>query len=257
MKLLRYLFIFAFLFILPAGKLHAQLDVKDSVVSCGGVAFSYALQDPAADMADRFGLSSAVGAAGWYKTKKNLLFDLRWSYIFGKDLRQGEVLDSILTSDGHLIDREGKIADIREFERGFTLQCGIGKIFNNIHGLSPNPNCGIILSGDFGYMQHKIRIYDNGARAPQLAGDYLKGYDRLTGGFAVTGFLGYWYMSKSRYVNCFFGVEATQAFTHSLRSWDFETMAPDTKKRNDELFGFRVGWNILIYQRSARSYYLN
>lgn len=70
----------------------------------------------------------------------------QWGFIFGKSLRGQNPLDSISTSDGHVIDKEGKAADVRIFERGFTLSISAGKIFNTF--LSPNKNSGLLLTGD-------------------------------------------------------------------------------------------------------------
>ncbi|GAB4146253.1 MAG: hypothetical protein Fur0041_20670 [Bacteroidia bacterium] len=191
--------------------------------------------------------------AGFYKTKQNFVYGFSWSYLFGDKIYESGVLDSISTSDGFVIDREGKMGDIRKFERGFTLSLTAGKIFSQY--LSKNRNSGPIIWGGVGYLQHKIRIYDNGARTPQLSGDYLKGYDRLTSGLMLTEFIGYWYMSNNRYINFYAGFEFMQGFTKSRRSWDYDLMRRDTQNRIDLLSGFRVGWNILLYKRASKQYY--
>jgi hypothetical protein len=231
----------------------AQQSVKDSVISCVGFGFSYAPQMPGGDLANRFGNNSNVGVSFWGKTHKNYWFGLQWNYLFSQNLKETGVLDSIATSDGSVINKEGKYSDVQLYQRGFAVYLTAGKIFSK--GLGPNPNCGIMLTGSAGYIQHRIRIIDNGSLTPPLSGDYLKGYDRLTGGLLLQEFLGYWFMSKNRRINFYGGFECTQGITRSLRSWDYDLMTADTKQRLDLLWGFRVGWNIPIYRRPARDYY--
>ncbi len=225
----------------------------DSIVPCFSLSLSFAYQFSGGDLQKRFGTNSNVGSSLFYKTKQNLFFGFQWSYLFGDQLRGENPLDSIMTSDGHVIDREGKYADIRMFERGFTLGLSGGKIINSF--LSPNKNSGILLTGGIGYLQHKIKIYDNGARAPQLTKEYLKGYDRLTSGITTSEFIGYWFMSKNRYVSFFGGFEFIQGFTKSRRSWDYNLMRADTEKRMDLLSGMRIGWVIPLYKKNASNKY--
>lgn len=225
----------------------------DSITPCFTLQFSYALQLPGGDLVHRFGLNSNAGIALSYKTQKNFIYSASWSYLFGKDLRGENPLSIISTSDGFVIDKEGKSADIRMFERGFTLGLSGGKIFNGF--LGRNKNSGLMLTGGVGYLQHKIKIYDNGARSPQITKETLKGYDRLTSGLMITEFVGYFYLSKNRYVNFYGGFEFNQAFTKSRRSWDYSLMRADTEQRLDLLSGFRVGWVLPLYKSTARTNY--
>ena len=227
--------------------------MKDSVMSTGFISATYGYHMPGGDMSDRFGDASTIGAHAGYKSTSNNFFALQWNYIFGEKVKETGILDSISTSDGYIIDIEGKLADIRIFERGFTLHAQYGHLFP-IKGISPNPNSGLLLTTGIGMMQHKIRIFDNGARSPQLRGDYLKGYDRLTSGVSFSQFIGYWYMSNSRYVNCYFGIEAYQGITKSRRSWDYDLMRADTRQRTDLMWGLRGGWAIPLYRKSKSGY---
>jgi hypothetical protein len=252
--------ILLFLLVLSAGHLAAQrgqkkaMNARDTVVHpCFALSFSYGLQVPGGDLLYRFGINSDAGIALNYKTRNNFIYGAQWSYMFGKDLRGESPIDSITTSEGFVIDGEGKFADIRMFERGFTLGLSAGKIFNNF--LSPNANSGLMLTAGVGYLQHKIKIYDNGARSPQFNKELLKGYDRLTSGIMTTEFIGYFYLSANRYVNFYAGLEFYQGFTKSRRSWDYSLMRADTENRIDLLSGFRVGWVLPLYKSSARTKY--
>lgn len=246
---------FAVLFSLLAGVsgLQAQVSVKDSTVRCAVLMASYSGQLPGGNLASRFGFNSNVGFGCLYKTKTNLLWGLEWNYMFGTDVKEDTILNSIATTDGFVIDQEGTLAEIRIAERGFSLMGHVGKILPL--GFSSNKNCGLMLVGGLGYLQHKIRIDDVGNRAPQLRGDYKKGYDRLTGGLAISQFIGYWHMGNSRLVNFYGGIELTEAATVSLRSWDYSSMSRDTARRTDILYGIRVGWMLPLYKRTPKEYY--
>jgi hypothetical protein len=246
--------------ILSGGLLSAQsaakapAKIRDTIVTpCFALSFSYALQLPGGDLVHRFGPNSAAGIGFSYKTRNNFIYGAQWSYMFGNTLRGANPLDSIMTSEGYVIDGEGKFADIRMFERGFTLGLSAGKIFNTI--ISPNANSGLMLTAGVGYMHHKIKIYDNGARSPQFNKELLKGYDRLTSGIMATEFVGYYYLSRNRYVNFYAGFEFYQGFTKSRRSWDYSLMRADTENRIDLLSGFRVGWVLPLYKSTARTKY--
>lgn len=230
-------------------------NMRDSCVSTAFMAASYGYFMPGGDMYERFGNNSTIGAFAGYKTRKNNFYAVQWNYIFGNHVKEYGVLDSIATADGYVIDHEGKFADIRIFERGFTLHAQYGHVFN-IREISPNPNSGLFVTAGIGLLQHKLRIYDNGGRSPQLQGDYLKGYDRMTNGLSFSQFVGYWYMSNNRLVNFYFGFEIYEAFTKSRRSWDYDLMRADTRQRFDAMYGARVGWVIPIYSRRNKGAYI-
>jgi len=241
-----------FLFLLLPGFISAQVSVKDSAVSCFMLSVNGAFQLPGGNLAKRFGYNAAIGLNAVYKTRRNFFYAAQWSYMFGDQLKEDSILKDISTSDGFVIDQEGTYAQVRLFERGTHISLMAGKLFPV---LAPNPNCGLLVMGGIGWLQHRIRIDDVGNRAPQLRDDYKKGYDRLTGGAALTEFVGYWYMGNSRFVNFYAGIECTQAMTRSLRSWDFDRQAADTAWRTDLLYGFRLGWVIPFYKRAPKDYY--
>ncbi len=230
-------------------------NMKDSIVASGFIAAAYGYNFPGGDLYERFGNNSTIGAFAGYKSHKNNFFAVEWNYIFGENIKEQGMLDSISTSDGYLIDHEGKLADIRIFERGFTLHAQFGHVFP-IEGISRNRNSGLFVTGGVGMMQHKMRIYDNGGRSPQLSGEYLKGYDRMTSGLSFSQFVGYWYMSNNRLVNFYVGFEAYEAFTKSRRSWDYDLMRADTAKRIDIMYGARIGWVIPLYRRHGKDEYI-
>ena len=250
MKRISFLFIVCLL--LFANPNFSQVSVKDSSVFIPLVKMSYAIQLPEGDLAKRFGLNSAVNVAMIFKTKKNLMYGIEGSFIFGNQIREDGILDSISTSDGQIINSNGQFATVRQFERGFIVMAKFGKLFPV---LGSNPNSGIFCVGGIGFLQHKVRIDDLGNTSPQLSKEYKKGYDRMTNGIAVTEFIGYQYLSNKRMVNFFFGFEFYQAFTKSRRSWDYDLMRADTQNRFDLLYGFRAGWILPLYKKAPDEFY--
>ena len=108
-----------------------------------------------------------------FKTKKNWVFGVNGSYIFGKDVKES-LFDSISTASGSIIDGNGQFADVRLYERGFTASVSAGRLFAF---KKPNPNSGVLFSVGVGFIQHKIRIETIGNTTPQLSKEYKKGYE--------------------------------------------------------------------------------
>lgn len=230
----------------------AQVSVKDSSIFTPLICGSYAYQIPGGDLAKRFGDNSNLGVDILFKTKKNWIYGIQYSYLFGEKIYENNILDNLRNNDGWIINRNGQEAIIRMFERGHSYMGKFGRLFNV---MAPNPNSGFFVTLGAGYLHHKIRIDNVGNDVPQLNKEFKKGYDRLTGGFAVHGFAGYLFLSNSRLTNFYVGVELTQAWTQSLRSFNYDTMQADTQKRLDQLTGFRIGWIIPIYKKSPREFY--
>lgn len=214
---------------------------------------SYAIQLPGGDLADRFGLNSAIGLSGDFKTKKNISFGLNGSFIFGNKLNE-DVLASVRNSFGDIIDNDGAVAKVLMLERGFTINASAGWLWPVV---GPNPNSGILFKAGTGFLQHKVRIEANRSFVPQIQGEYVKGYDRLTNGFLLTEFIGYQYLSNKRLINFFAGIELMQGFTKNRRDYNYDMMGPDNSSRIDLLYGIRAGWILPIYQRPPREVYYN
>lgn len=246
----KYLFIFLLFFTL---RLTAQVNIKDSAIATPLIGVSYSYQMPAGDMADRFGNNSAIQLNVEYKTRKQWIFGANGSYFFGKDIREKGMFDSIVTSDGNIINRNGEFADIRVYERGFTISATAGRMFAF---KNPNPNSGLVLNVGIGFMQHKLRIETIGNNVPQLDKEYKKGYDRLTNGILISENLGYMYLSNSRLVNFYIGFECMQGFTQSRRSFDYDLMKRDTQKRLDILYGGKIAWILPLYKKAPQEFYI-
>lgn len=231
----------------------SQVNIKDSAIFTPLIYATYSYMFPGGDLAERFGGTSSIGGGIIFKTRSNWLLGAEGNFMFGGTVKgQDSLLTGISTPEGFIIDANGYYADVLFYERGYNIFGKIGKV---IPILSPNPNCGITVLVGGGFLQNKIRIHNPGNTAPQIYGDYRKGYDRLNNGFAVTGSIGYMYLGNTRLLNFYAGFEFTQAWTKSKRDRDFDTGKQDTKKYSSQWYGIKVCWMIPLYKRTPREFY--
>lgn len=224
---------------------------SDSTQAVPLLSVHFGALDPAGDLNARFGPALEAGGTFSYKTYRNWMIGLDASYIFGKQVKE-KVLSQLINSDGFVTDNEGYPADIRLTERGISLQATIGKL---IPVKKNNPNSGLQLRLGMGYLWHKVHIYDAQKKVAAVSGDLIKGYDRLTGGFSLQQFIGYMHLSRNRLNNFYGGLEFTEAFTSSLRKLNYSDGMPDTARRFDVLFGFRLGWILPLYKKAPNEFY--
>lgn len=229
----------------------SQVSVKDSAISTPILGVSYGYYRPSGDMSKRFGENSSLQLNLDLKSKKGVTIGINGSFIFGGKIYE-KLFDSIKTSSGYIINKNGEYGDIRLYERGFTVSATMGGI---ITFKKPNPNSGIMINIGLGFIQHKIRIEAIGNNTPPLSKQYKKGYDRLTNGFLLSENIGYLFLSKNRIANCYIGFECMQGFTKNRRSFDFDTMEKDNKKRLDVLYGLKFSWIIPLYKKAPQEFY--
>jgi hypothetical protein len=79
-------------------------------------------------------------------------------------------------------------------------------------------------------------------------GAYLKGYDRLTGGIALSQSIGYQYFNRNRRLSFYLTTDFLEGFTHSLRAWDFLEKRALTESRMDVLIGFRAALMLVLFE---------
>jgi len=232
----------------------SQASIKDSAIYTTVIYATYSYQFPGGDLSELFGSNSSIGGGLMFKTKSNWLFGAEGNYLFGGTVKiSDKLLSGIVSHEGYIIDPNGYFTEVFYYERGFNFFGKIGKV---IPILSPNPNSGFALMVGVGFMQDKIRIHTSGNDIPMLTGDYVKGYDRLNNGPAVTGSLGYQYLGSTRLLNFYLGFEFIQAWTKSKRARDFDTGKPDNTKYNSQFYSAKVCWFIPLYKRKPLPYYL-
>ena len=233
--------------------LTAQVNPADSAIRCFIPHFSFSYQFPGGDMTQQYGSNATIGGGFFIKGKKNLLFSADFNYMFGGTVKnQKEILWMVLTQSGHIIDGNGTYALYTVNERGFTLNARFGKVFDF---LGFNPNSGLMLMGGLGYLQHFTKIDNQFHTAPQISGDYAKGYDHMRGGIVLNEFVGYFFIGNTRILNFYAGIEMMQGFTNSKRDYLFDQMGTDNNRYLDLFVGFRIGWMIPVFRRVPKEYY--
>jgi hypothetical protein len=207
--------------------------------------FQYMVAQPGGDLKDRFGLDMAPSLMLDFLTKNDFLFGAEAQYFFGTKVKE-DPLAKIRVPQGFLIGSNRELADVQLRERGFYSGIFFGKIFQLRPDSRDRVN-GIRVTLGGGWLQHKIRLQDDNQTAPQIAGEYQKGYDRLTGGFATNQFIGYQLFTHQKRINFSAGFQFTQGFTKSLRSWNFDQNAADTKSRKDFRTALVFSWAMPFY----------
>lgn len=232
--------------------LGAQTLLKDSVMAVWMISPHYSYQIPLGDMADRFGGNSALGGSIGFKNSKNWLFGVEGSFLFSNNVKELGQLVPISLGSNVLIRSDGRLESAFLVERGFTIQGYFGKV---IPLKKPNVNSGILVKLGMGMLQHKIRLIGDKEYLPQISGNYLHGYDRLTSGVLLTPFIGYQYMSLKKRFNAFAGIEFNAGFTKGRRYWNFDTNSSAQDRRTDMLIGFKGGIIIARYVKHTDKYY--
>lgn len=243
--------IIVFFALIPVSQILSQ-NVSDTALPAFGIGPAIAFHIPHGDMADRFGNSGAIGGHVFYKTAKNWFLGVDAHYISSGNVKEDHLLDRITTEEGHLISGNGINEDVYFRQSGIYTGIKAGKIFSV---LDPNPNSGLIFIASGGFLQHKIKIDNPNNTAYQLKDEYKKGYDRLSNGFAMSEFIGYYHMSNSKMVNFYVGFEFIQGWTKNRRSYDFYKMKKMDKNRMDLLNGLKFGWFFPIYNRVPDDFY--
>lgn len=250
---IKLLLIFLILIAISSISLQAQDSTKTEASKIVSAHFHYGFMLPAADMALRYGANSNAGAGFSFKTRSNWMFEGDFNYIFGGKIKiEDSLFHEIADDDGNIIDGNGQFAEVYTYERGYYVMAGVSKI---TPWLRANANSGITFSLGAGFMQHKIRVYNPENTAAQVSGDYVKGYDYLSNGFALRQFIGYTMFGAQRIYSFKFGFEVVEAFTQGRRDYLFPMHGPDTEKRLDILYGLKMVWSIPFKRSTGDVYY--
>jgi hypothetical protein len=193
----------------------------------------------------------SIGPGLTFKTRQNWTFGVYVDYMFGGNMRDPNFFNGTLANDdGIIIDGNGLVSPggITAEGRYWTVGASIGKIIP----LDRWKNSGLWLKIGAGYFSHKLRLDDFSKQYPQLDGNYVKGYDRRSGGFALNEFIGYQFVHKNRMLNFYAGVEFHQMWTKPNRNYVFfEGPTSEMSPQFSGLIGFVVGWNIPLYEEKT------
>ncbi|MCX7697284.1 MAG: hypothetical protein N2Z72_06295 [Bacteroidales bacterium] len=245
-----------FFFLLLILPLIAIPQKKDSI---SWLAFhaSMGFHLPGADLSERFGPNQTVGAGVQWKSPTNFFLRVHGNYIFGGIVKiKDSLFREISTSDGYVIDGNGQYAEIYTYERGYYIILDGGKILPV--GFLPHIASGLMVSGGVGFLQHKIRIYNPENTAPQVIGEYAKGYDFLSNGIAFRQGLGLSCYKLKKIFNVRIELEIIEAITRCRRDYLFPLHGPDKKTRLDLLFGIMIQYYFPIDitpKKKSHTYY--
>lgn len=204
----------------------------------------YGLQTPQGDLADRFGPNFNLNNGVEFMTSNNWIFGLDGQILFGNEVKT-DVLAPLRSPEGFIFADNNQAADIQLRERGMYLGLTVGKL---IPLSKQNKRFGLRTMVGGGLLQHRIRIQeDPQGFVIQLTGDYKKGYDQLSNGFALYEFIGIQLNSINRRINFYAGFEFIQGFTENRRDVNFFAEEQETTPRLDLLLGFKLGWMLPFY----------
>lgn len=226
-------------------------ELKDSTFTIPMITANYGMQWKSGEISSRYGRNNTVGGSFAIKNKKNWYYGIKGNFNWGTDVKETSILDEIKTSDGYVIDNEGRLTYIYLEERGTSFFLTGGKLINKF---TNNKNSGILIYGGLGTLHHKIRIAFKD-EIKSLSDDYKKGYDRLSFGLAANAFVGYIHLSKNRFLNFYGGFEVIYGQTKSLRKYNYDTQQADTDFTSNILYGFNVGWIIRLNRRTRDEFY--
>ncbi len=227
------------LFIL-IGYIAKSQDDKENFLNIGitNFSFGYGIEFPFADLSDRFGKNLKFTLGAERITSSNWIYGIEFSYMFGDTVKE-DVLSNLKLSNGEILGADNAFAEVFTRERGLFIGANIGKMIP----FSSKSRSGLRITGAAGILAHYVRIQDEARSLPQIEGDYLKGYDRLTRGFALREFIGYQHVTENKRVNFYIGLEFTQGFTSSVREINFDTGLPTNKERRfDGMIGLKAAW---------------
>lgn len=232
---------------------NGQVNVKDSTIFAPLFRASIGLHLPAADLHSRFGAYATGGGEMLFKLRSNWILGPSFHYHFGDQVKEVDMLNSVRSENGQIINLAGRYASVFYYHRGFSTFFHVGRVINV---LGPNPNSGFLVTAGVGFWQHKIKLVDEEGGVFILRDEYLPGYDRMTSGLAFHQFIGYQFLGNNRVVNFFLGIEAQQGLTQNRRNYNFDLMGPDPTQRLDISYGLKFGWIIPFYKKTPQEFYV-
>lgn len=214
----------------------------DRVVS---LQFAYGPVASAGDLADRFGNGFSLGGALVFMPGKSPWeFGFRAEFGFGNDVKE-DILAGLRTDEGFVIGNQREPADVQLRQRQLFLGPSIGYTL----AIGKNKRAGLQFKTSPGYFYHRIKIQRDPVQGvSQLNEEYLAGYDRLAGGFAIHQFVGYQQLALNGALNFYVGGEIMAGFTKQLRAFDIpDNAVPSAEGRTDITLGLKAGIIIPFY----------
>ena len=73
----------------------------------------------------------------------------------------------------------------------------------------------------------------------------------MANGLFLEQYVGYIYFAKNKLLNFTLGLDIAYGFTEGRRSYLYDVMRSDEKKRSEILVGIRGGWMLPIFHRKS------
>jgi len=235
-----YSFLVIFALLGSVSNLQAQ-EMEARSADFWGVSFAYGIDFSAGDMADRYGQHfHANMAIDLFKLKWNGIIRLEGALFFGDNVNE-DVLSPYRNETGSILGNDGSYADVFLRQRGTYLGVMLNKV---LLPLRQNPHAGLTAGLGFGLYQHNIRFNVDSNNAPQVEGDYGKGYDRNSIGPALKQNIGFMSIGKNKNVNYEVALSITEGFTRNNRPVNFDTGTKEDDRRLDIVIGLEFRWII-------------
>lgn len=208
---------------------------------------------PIGQLHTRTGFFYSLGGSVINKTASQWLFGVEGYFFNGGIIREKDHLKNLINSSGGITAQDGLNADMNRYYRGWSVMGQFGRLFPVG---KPNMNSGFFILFGVGYIQHKIRTEIRQNNVWQLQKPYNKGYDRLSGGFNLSQFVGYQYINNRKTLTFFLGVEMNEGLVKSYRKFNYDTQRPDTDWFYTSSFAVKGGWMFNVYHRKqTKEYY--
>ncbi|MBX2815700.1 MAG: hypothetical protein KTR24_06875 [Saprospiraceae bacterium] len=247
--IVRLLFI---LLVLHGGcQLSGDLRAQDSSSHQMLLQLSYGAAMPMGLMANRFGIGFRWGASAMGLSPRGFTYGAGYTFMFGPTVKE-DVVAPLRGPEGFIIGNDMEFASLFLRMRARYI-FGQGGYF--LDKPSARARRGLILGIGGGYFSHRIRFVDDFDSVVQLSSDAKKGYDRLTGGPAIHQQLGYQHLGHDGLLNFSASITLVEAFTRSLRRFNYDTGLPDSQSRLDLLMDIQVSWLIPIGASNKPTYY--
>ncbi len=243
---------------------HAQNAPKLDTLECHIVGFNVGVKMPSerfsfgtapdgttsqrATMASLYpGAYMDYGINSFYKYGNGWLVSVDGNVWFGNNnlLYRKERMGSVYTHDSIVIGANGTDASVSCYNRGFSLQGGVGKIF--VVAPRKNPNSGILARLSVGYMRQQTIFSPELEHAPQVEGDYGLLYDHQRQGAILTESIGYWFMSNNaNLLNLYVSFDISQCWSWSTRDYVIDDYlglhGKDNNRYFDLVYSIKLCW---------------
>jgi|GEM_PF-2764725 len=206
---------------------------------------SYSGYSGNANFTEKSDFASAVGLAYTIETKRNIVFELQYRFLFG-NYSGPDLFSALRTAQGLLIAIDGSLTDVSVLYRGNSFYFNVGK------------NWSIAASTDLqflfgmGLYQDVLSFRSLGATLPFLVNGMDKGYDQFSMGPAFQQALRWRHLGAQKRINYSVDIFVQQAFLSNLRKYNYFNHTSDDAQHFNLIFGLQLAWIIPAFVTSKK-----